>query len=626
MYRMRFSLLVCLVLAYTIALSQTPSLYPTHWFTGMKLNTIQLLVHANGIGQYSKAQVNYAGVKLIKVTKAESPNYLIIDLQIAASAKPGTMQLNLVGKENSLSVPFELKARRPGRGSQFAQGVTSKDLVYLIMPDRFANGDAGNDKIPGYKDTICDRSNPSAHHGGDIQGVINQLPYLKNAGVSAVWMCPVMENDMPWKQEPGGAISGYHGYWITNHYAIDKRYGGPAAYKQLADKAHAANMKIVQDAVYNHVGDEHFLFKDKPFAAMFNNWPTYTGSNHRDEAIFGPYSSAADKKTMLDGWFTPHLPDLNLANPYMANFIIQNTVWCTEEFGVDAWRVDTYKYCDEPFLNRINDVLLAEYPTLTVFGEAWCNTVVGSAYFARNNMNLGFKHNLQGVTDFPMQSAMVGAVNQPFGWNEGINRLMTTLSQDGLYKDPLRNCIFLDNHDMDRFATMVNGNWEKYKMGIGLLLTQRGIPQLYFGTEIGMQNANVNGDGKKRNDFPGGFATDASNKFAAAGRTDIENELFDWVTTLANFRKQSPALTVGTTHDYLPIDGGVYVYFRKTAAQTVMCVVNTATEQKTIDLKRYADNAKGFTQAKNVHSNASMPLSGNWQIPAQTIWVLALGR
>ena len=616
-------LMVGLVFIYTTIQAQTTNIYPTHWWAGMTWNKVQLLVNANEIGQFSKATTNYAGVKIVKFTKAESPNYAFIDVVISPTAKPGTMQITLSGPGKPLNINFELKPRRPGRGSQFAQGVTSKDFVYLIMPDRFANGDATNDKIPGYYDTICDRSNPSAHHGGDIQGVINHLPYLKDMGVTSLWLCPVTENNMPWKEEPSGAISGYHGYWITNHYDIDKRYGGIPAYKKLADETHARSMKVIQDAVYNHVGSEHFLFKDKPFADMFTQWPKYTGSNHREEILYSSYSSAADKKVMLDGWFTPHLPDVNLANPYMAKFIIQNTLWCTEEFGVDAWRVDTYKYCDEPFLNRINDALLAEYPNLTVFGEAWCNTVTGSAYFTRNNMDVPFKHNLQGVTDFPMQSAMVAAANQPYGWNEGVNRLMSTLSQDILYKDPKRNCIFLDNHDMDRFLSMVGGDANKYKMGIGLLLTQRGIPQLYYGTEIFMQNDTVKGDGKKRNDFPGGFAGDAKNKFTAGGRTAEENAAFDYVKTLANFRKKSNALTIGDTKVFIPANG-LFVYFRTAGKETVMCVMNTNTEAKSFAVSRFAESTKGFSKATEVVINHEEQLTGEWNIPAQTMWVMAL--
>lgn len=618
------NLLCVLLLLSWQAFAQTTQLYPTHWWTGMKWNQVQLLVHQEGINKTAATvQLQYPGVTIKKVTRTESPNYLVVDISIAATAKPGVLNFKVNGGGKTQTIPFTLKARAGKAGKDFAHGVTSQDLVYLIMPDRFANGDASNDRIPGYKDTICDRSNPSAHHGGDIQGVINNIGYLKDMGVTSIWMCPVTENDMPWKQEPAGAISGYHGYWITNHYAIDKRYGGADAYKKLVRTAHAQGMKIIQDAVYNHVGDEHFLFKDKPFADMFNNWPAYTGSNHREEALFGAYASQADKKVMLEGWFTPHLPDLNLRNPYMANFMIQNAIWSTEEFMLDGWRVDTYKYCDEQFMNNVNAALLKEYPTLSIFGEAWANSVPGSAYFTKNNMQVPFKHNLPGTTDFPMQSAMLSAINQPFGWTEGLNKLMMTLSQDVLYQDPKLNCIFLDNHDVDRFMTMIGGDEKKYFMGIGLLLTQRGIPQLYFGTEIQMKNDDVQGDGKKRNDFPGGFAGDAQNKFVASGRNAAENAAYEYVKKLANFRKQSKALTLGSTTDFLPQDG-VYVYFRKHGNETVMCIINQNQQDKTIALNRFAEVTNNYQQATNVITGSNAVLQGEWRIPAQTMWVMQL--
>lgn len=606
-----------------IGIAQSAKLYPTHWWAGMKWNQVQLMIHEQDINQPgAKVSITYPGVTVKKTTRTESPNYLIADINIAPTAKAGTVQIVVQSNGQKKSIPFLLKTRQSAAGHK-PKGVTSADLVYLIMPDRFANGDPSNDVIKGYKDTISDRNNPSAHHGGDLLGVTKQVPYLKSLGATAIWLCPVTENDMPWKQEPAGAISGYHGYWITNHYEIDKRYGGANAYHQLVSTAHQQGMKIIQDAVYNHVGDEHFLYRDKPFADMFNNWPAYTGSNHREEVLMSNYASEADKKVMLDGWFTPHLPDLNLRNAYMANFLIQNSIWCTEEFKLDGWRVDTYKYCDEAFMNRINTALLTEYPSLSIFGEAWANSVPGSAYFTENNMQVAFKHNLPGTTDFPMQSAMLGALHQNFGWTDGVNRLMMTLSQDILYKDPKRNCIFLDNHDMDRFLTMIDGDLNKWKMGIGMLLTLRGIPQLYYGTEVLLKNDQVQGDGKKRNDFPGGFASDTINKFTEAGRSASENEAFKYIQTIANFRKQSKALTVGNTKDYLP-QNGVYVYTRTYEKETVMVIMNQNNSQAVIDAKRFDETLKNYKTATEVTSGNKISLSGSFTIPAQSIWILNL--
>lgn len=624
--RLKYLCLLAWVLFFSSAalLAQETEVYPSHWWTGMKWNQVQLLVHSKNINAAQpKVVFNYPGVSVKKVTRTESPNYIVVDISVAPAAKPGTINMNIESGSNKWQLYYQLKPRRKGLGASYANGVTSSDLVYLIMPDRFANGDTTNDRIAGYKDEIADRKNPSAHHGGDMQGIIKQMPYLKDLGVTALWMCPVTENDMPWKQESAGAISGYHGYWITNHYKIDKRYGGPDVYKQLVEASHQSGIKVIQDAVYNHVGDEHFLFKDKPFADMFNNWPAYTGSNHREETLFSSYINQNDRKVMLEGWFTPHLPDINLRNPYMANFLIQNSIWCTEEFGIDGWRVDTYKYCDEAFMNRVNSALINEFPTISIFGEAWANTVTGSAYFTRNNMKVPFKHNLPGTTDFPMQSAMLSAINQDFGWTEGANKLMMTLAQDVLYEDPKRNCIFLDNHDVDRYLTMIGGDLNKYKMGLGLLMTMRGIPQLYYGTEILLKNDDVQGDGKKRNDFPGGFPGDAQNKFTAKGRNAAENEAFTFVKTLAQFRKQSKALTIGNTIDYLP-QNGVYAYARKAGNETVLCILNQTKELKTVDAGRFQQVFKGYNNATDIVNGNFFDLTGEWKIPPQTIMILTL--
>ena len=618
-----FSVVLASVVLFSNAgLAQT-KIYPTNWWTGMQWNKVQLMLHEANIGQYAQAKIDYKGVQLAGVTTANSPNYLFINLLIGENAAPGKMTIQLSGNGKSKAIQYELKARRQGNGTTYAQGVNSKDFIYLIMPDRFANGDASNDVIKEYKDNTCNRKDPNLRHGGDIQGVTKNLDYLKALGVTSVWMTPVQENDMPIQQEAAGPIAGYHGYWITNHYEIDKRHGGSAAYHELVKTAHIKGMKIIQDAVYNHVGNEHFLFRDKPFDDMFNNWPNYTGANHREEVLFSPYSTAQDKKVMLEGWFVPHLPDLNLANSYMATFMIQNMLWCTEEFGVDGWRIDTYKYCDEPFVNTANTALLADFPQLTIFGEAWSKTVPGSAYFARNNMDVPFKHNLPGVTDFPLRGAMLSALNQPYGWEDGVNKLMMTLSEDFLYANPLDNCIFLDNHDVDRFLTSIGGNMQKFKMGVGLLLTLRGIPQLYYGTEVFMQNDAVNGDGKKRNDFPGGFAGDVNNYFNTKGLDGNAKEAFDYTAKLANFRKQSKALQQGQTIAFLPTDG-YFAYARQHERETVLVIVNQSDAEKKLDGSLFGRLCKPYMTAEEIISGKKMDANGTYSVPANSVGVFAL--
>lgn len=581
--------------------AQHVTIYPTHWFANMQYNNVQLILKTEDTAFWKyKFTINYPGVQKLRSHRFSNGKYVGLDIAISKDAKPGIVEIVGVRKgSETIKLSWEIKPRRNGRGTLFARGVTSKDFIYLIMPDRFSNGDNSNDKIANLLDTEVDRNNVLLRHGGDLKGVQNHLDYLSNLGVTTLWMTPVVENNMPLYKENAGMMSGYHGYWFTDHYKVDPRLGGNSAYRALSDDLHKRGMKLIQDAVYNHIGATSWIAQDPPSPNWLNRWDQYTGSNHRDEAIFGAYSSAKDKKQMLDGWFVPHLPDVNQRNPFVANFLIQHAIWSTEEFGVDGWRVDTYKYCDESFLNNINNALLREYPSLTVFGEAWANTVTGSAYFTRNNMNVPFKHNAGGVTDFPLNSAMIASVNQPFGWTEGVNKLYMTLAQDILYQQPLNNCIFLDNHDMDRFYSVAGENLQKYKQGIGLLLTLRGIPQIYYGTEILMKNYKDPSDAMVRLDFPGGFEGDVKNKFEKEGRNEQEQEAFEFVQKLALFRKQSAALTTGKTMQFLPVNG-LFVYFRYTDQQTVMCVLNTGNNTQQVSFGDYKERTKGFTSGVDV--------------------------
>jgi len=604
--------------------AQELTMYPTHWFAGMNRDRVQLILKSDD-SQFSQSnvRVQYPGVSLLRTHRFSNGKYLVLDLSISKSAQPGNVSIITTTNKQSKTYTWALKKRRDGRGTKFAQGVSAKDLIYLIMPDRFSNGDPSNDQFANMHDNGSDRKDVLRRHGGDLKGIQNHIDYMKELGVTALWMTPVIENNMPLNKETAGMMSGYHGYWFTDHYKVDPRLGGNNSYKELSDSLHANGMKLIQDAVYNHIGSHHWMELDPPSPDWVNRWDTYTGSNHRDEALFGRYASEKDKKRMLDGWFVPHLPDVNQRNPFVANFLIQHAIWSTEEFGVDGWRVDTYKYCDEPFLNRINDALLKEYPKLTIFGEAWTNTVTGSAYFTRNNMDVPFKHNAEGVTDFPLNSAIMAALNQPFGWTEGVNKLYMTLAQDILYKEPKNNCIFLDNHDMDRFLSVVNEDMNRYKQGIALLLTLRGIPQLYYGTEILMKNFKNPSDAMVRLDFPGGFEGDAQNKFTVQGRTTAEQQAFDYVKTIAQYRKNSSALTTGKTLQFLPADG-LYVYFRYDDQHTVMCVINTSSSVKKLSWADYSERTKGFTKGKDIISGTFV--GENFEVAANGTMIIELSK
>ena len=604
--------------------AQELSMYPTHWFAGMNTDRVQLILKSEDSKFYlSTVRVQYPGVSLLRTHRFSNGKYLVLDLYINKSAQPGNVSIIATTNKKATTYTWALKKRREGRGTKFAQGVTSKDLIYLIMPDRFSNGDPSNDQFADMHDNVSDRKDVLKRHGGDLKGIQNHIAYMKELGITSLWMTPVIENNMPLNKEAAGMMSGYHGYWFTDHYKVDPRLGGNNSYKELSEALHANGMKLIQDAVYNHIGSHHWMAMDPPSPDWVNRWDKYTGSNHRDEALFGRYASEKDKKQMLDGWFVPHLPDVNQRNPFVANFLIQHAIWSTEEFGVDGWRVDTYKYCDEPFLNRINDALLREYPKLTIFGEAWTNTVTGSAYFTRNNMDVAFRHNAEGVTDFPLNSAIMAALNQPFGWTEGVNKLYMTLAQDILYQEPKNNCIFLDNHDMDRFLSVVNEDMNRYRQGIALLLTLRGIPQLYYGTEILMKNYKNPSDAMVRLDFPGGFQGDTENKFTTQGRTAAEQQAFDYVKTIAQYRKTSTALTTGKTMQFLPSDG-LYVYFRYDDQQTVMCVINTSSSAKKLSLVDYSERTKGFSKGKDIISGTQV--GDNFEVAANGTMIIELSK
>jgi glycosidase len=583
--------------AAIFAFSQTASYrcYPTNWWVAMKWKKLQLMVHGDKIADnfpMIKMGPNglklAAGVSLTKITRAENPNYIFLDLVIGPDAKPGKFTFPFL---KNINLQYELKARRDGKGRDYAQGVTSRDFIYLIMPDRFSNGDVSNDRVAGMRDQSLNRDSVFERHGGDLEGIKNHLEYLQSLGVTALWLNPVIVNDMPNRTE--------HGYSFTDHYTVDPRIGGERAYHQLIDSIHAKGMKIVQDAVYNHVGRYHFTVTDMPMNDWVHQWPSYTNTTYKDQTLFDPYASKIEKKKMTDGWFTADMPDLNQSNPFVANFLIEHAIWTVEEFGIDGWRIDTYPYNDLDFMNRCNKALTDEYPQLTMFGETWVHGVPNQSYFVQNNYNIPFKSNLQAATDFQTLWGITDAMTKEFGWSEGINNLYTTLAQDFVYKDAARNVIFLDNHDMARFFSVIGEDVSKYKSALTWLLTCRGIPELYYGDEIGLKGFTIPNDGHVRQDFPGGWTSDSLNKFSIAGRNPKEEGIWRHIAKLANFRKGSAALTTGKMMQYAPVEG-LYVYFRYDKDQTIMVIMNISKDSKNISPRNYLERIGGFSKMKNV--------------------------
>lgn len=603
-------LFICFILTLSAnAFAQSIDVYPANWWSGMKYRSVQLMLHADH--DLSKAiSIKYPGIAVKKITQPSNRHYVFIDIEMSPSVKPGNFKIR-TGNEY---VPFQLKAKSTEDGKSRVQGITAADFIYLIMPDRFSNGDPSNDRIAGMREQTLNRDSMYHRHGGDLKGIHNHLDYIQEMGVTALWLMPVWENDMPNRSE--------HGYAFTDQYKVEPRLGGNAAYHQLIDGLHQRKMKIIQDAVYNHFGIEHFLYRDIPDRSWFHRWPTYTNTTYKDQTQLDPYGAPSDKKKMTDGWFTPTMPDVNQENKFVANFLIQHAIWTTEEFGVDGWRIDTYPYNNLEFMNRCNKALMDEFPKIHLFGETWVHGVPNQSFFARNQYSIPFKSNLPGVTDFQLNLyGIVPALTQAFGWTEGVNRLYLTASNDFVYSDPMKNVIFLDNHDMSRFFSIVGEDDQKQKMGLAWLLTYRGIPQLYYGTEIRMKNFS-NPDGLVRSDFRGGWEGDQPNKFEASGRTGAENDIFNYTKTLGSYRKSSSAITTGKMMQYVP-ENGVYVYFRYDSKQTVMCVMNPENAAKQISFDRFTEMTKGKSIATDVINGSQHPLT-LIEVPAKTVLVLEL--
>jgi neopullulanase len=616
--------------------AQTPSvdrINPTNWYVGMKNPKLQLLVYGKNIKDCD-VKINYQGVTLEKINKVENPNYLFLDLNIAPETKTGQMDIELsktiqiqkgrkktVDQIIKITQPYQLKVR-----DKKPQVIDSRDFVYLILPDRFSNGDPSNDKFADMADPESDRKSPFLRHGGDLLGIQNHLDYFTELGVTTLWLNPVIENNQPQTNEGGAMRSAYHGYGFTDQYNVDRRLGGNDAYKKLVDAAHSKGLKIIQDAVYNHVGINHWILKDMPMKDWLNQWKTYTNTSYRDEPVVDIlHGNKSDFEVMQNGWFVPFLPDLNQKNPYVANYLIQYALWTVENFGIDGWRIDTYQYNDLPFMNRCNDALSSEYGNMFITGENAVNNIYSQAYHVKNNINLPFKANLPSANDFVLEGAILEGLNQNFDWGKGFNKIYSVLSNDALYQDPNLNMTFLDNHDHDRFYSIVGEDMNKFKLGLGFLLTTRGVPQMYYGTENLTKNFKNPSDAEVRKDFEGGWADDKVNKFLASGRTEKENEAFNFVKKLANYRKNSETLTTGKLTQYLPIDG-IYAYFRHTKDKSVMVIMSQNKEDRNLDTNRFMENIQGYISMKNVMTDELISDLKTLKISANSFTILELQK
>jgi len=554
--------LVILLLASTLIFAQKPTIEridPPHWWVNFEHPDVELLIKGKNLP--TNVAVQGQGVSIVEVIQPENKNYLRVVLRIAQNAKPQKVEI-LIGKTKVL---YELKERNYSNKS--LMGLYPNDFIYLITPDRFANGNPANDALKGMQENTINRNHHYKRHGGDIAGIASKLDYIKDLGVSALWINPLLENNQPKES--------YHGYAITDHYKIDPRFGTNADFKHLVDDMHSRGMKMVMDVIYNHWGDQHYLHRDLPEYNMVNWWDEFTKTNYRSSTLHDPYASARDKLLMTDGWFDNHMPDLNQRNTTIANYLIQNAIWWIEEYGIDAYRIDTYSYPDQEFMGELARRILQEYPKFFMFGETWVHVIQEQNYFVEKNPHrMPFNSRLQSVTDFQWYFALEKGIHEPTDWASGMSRMYYVLSGDYLYPKPQNLVTFLDNHDLARWYGHVGEDMQKFKIGIALLFTSRGIPQLYYGTEILMKE--TQGHGEIRQDFPGGWPGDAVNKFESSGRTEIENEAFAYIQLLANYRKKSMALTIGELTQFTPRNG-LYIYVRHAKnGEKVLVVVNNS--------------------------------------------------
>ncbi len=581
---------------------------PPNWWTGMQNNVLQLLVNGKNIAEYNTVTIQPEGINIVAINKVENKDYLFLELQINQNALPGTYSFTF--KNNAKELTYKYQILNKNAEAKAIEGLNNSDLIYLIMPDRFANGNLNNDIIANFNEAKISRDSVLCRHGGDIAGIANQLNYIADLGATTLWLNPVQENNQPKES--------YHGYAITDHYKIDARLGTNDDYKNLVQSCHQKKMKVVMDMVFNHTGNEHYLYKNKPDADWFHHFNNFTRTNYRATAVMDPYASEYDKNLMQNGWFDKHMPDLNQQNKYVANYLIYNSIWWIETTAINGFRVDTWAYPDQEFMKKWTEAILKEYPKFSIFGEVWEHGPAIQAQFASNIYEGKNKGSMPGIIDFELYYAINDALTKDFGWTEGAAKIYYTLAQDFLYKDPKKNVIFLDNHDLSRFTSMIDGNIEKFKSGIAFLFTTRGIPSIFYGTEI-LMKAWSNPDAKVRLDFPGGWPNDSINKFSDVGRNANEKEAYNCIKKLASYRKNCKAITEGKLIQFVP-ENGIYVYFRLYENQKVMVIMNTTNKTVDCETYRFKEILKDANTAVNILDGQKVNNLGQIKLmPNQTI-------
>lgn len=611
MRKLLFFILLLFSVVRGVDALEIKKLEPAFWWAGMNNPELQILLYGDKIADCN-VTLSSKDVAIKEITRFENPNYLLVYLDLSAAA-PQRFDIELQKGKERKKIAYELKQREAD--SQARAGFNASDVLYLIMPDRFANGDVSNDVVKGMKEARVDRKDPFARHGGDFKGIDNHLDYIKDLGVTAIWLNPVQENDM----EQGS----YHGYAITDYYNVDRRFGSNESFKQLVDNAHAQGMKVVMDMIFNHCGSDNFLFVDKPSKDWFNFPDKCVQTTYKTTTQYDPYASDWDHKVAIDGWFVESMPDLNQRNRHVARYLIQTSLWWIEYAGLNGIRQDTHPYADFDFMAQWCKEVNEEYPDLNIVGETWYGNNVAIAYWQKDSKLAAPRNsNLRCVMDFPLMDVMNKAFDEELNWGTGMNRIYDYLSQDVVYTNPLELLIFLGNHDTSRFMKNESeaADYNRFAQAYAFLLTMRGIPQLYYGDEIGMFADKKDGDGGLRADFPGGWSDDAKRAFSATDRTDLQNKYHAYLKNLLDWRKGNEVIAKGSLKHFAP-NNGVYAYERRLGDKSVVVFLNGSDEAKTIDLAYYNEIIPA-KQANDIIGNKTIDLTTNLTLDSKGVCIL----
>lgn len=603
--------ILCAITASVSAKNAMPSIEPPFWWSGMNSPKLQLMVHGDNIRD-AVPSIEYAGVTIDSIARLDSKNYQFLYLNVSPKAQPGTMTIVFKNGKKSVKVPYELKKRDGIMPNAFS----SEDVLYLIMPDRFADGNSDNNTLKELNFPVSvDRNDPNARHGGDLKGIENNLDYIESLGVTAIWLNPVLENDMP-----GGA---YHGYATTDYYRVDPRFGTNDEYRNLIAESHKRGIKVVMDMIFNHSGSSHPWIDDLPSKDWLNYPDGDKLTNFRLSTINDPYASDYDRTRSVKGWFVPSMPDLNQENPHMMRYLIQNSIWWIEYSKIDGIRMDTYPYADmAPMAQWIADVQ-KEYSGYNIVGEAWYGDVAGTAYWQRGSrLNKQGDPNLPTVMDFPTMIIATQAFHEnTLEYGQGLNKIYNRLSLDYLYENPKNVLTFLDNHDTDRFLLTEPQNLGSWKQGVAFLLTTRGIPQIYYGTELLMHGDKKKTDGDVRKDVPGGFPGDTINAFSKEGRTALQNEAIDFLSKVATWRKGNKVISEGTLKHFMP-ENGMYVYERRLGDKRAVVIMNGTDRQLSVDMSIYKEILPTGSTLKDVITGEEFTITPEIHFAPRALYIL----